>query len=71
MTNTLEPTKFNIRGDCERPHSEECEIPPYCEARVLAWYGCAALESASVADVYYDYSCGGLDRKTALNLLVT
>jgi len=46
-------------------------MPPYCEARVLAWYGCAAMENASVADVYYEYSSGGLDRMTALNLLVT
>ena len=40
-----------------------------CKARVLkVWYGCAAPENASVADVYYEYSSGGLDRKTALKL---
>jgi len=31
-------------------------MPPYCEARVFAWYGCAALENASVADVPYEYT---------------
>ena len=51
-----------------------------CEARVLkAWYGCAAPENASVADVYLvsrgqsharltEYSSGGLDRTTVLKL---
>jgi len=43
-----------------------------CEARILkAWYGCAATENASVADVYllaYEYSSSGLDRTTALKL---
>jgi len=40
-----------------------------CEARVLkAWYGCAARENTSVADIYYEYSFGGLDRTTALKL---
>ena len=38
-------------------------MPPYCEARVLVWYGCAALENTSVADVYYEYSSGGLDNE--------
>jgi len=44
-------------------------MPPYCEARVLVWYGCAALENASVADLYYEYSSGGLDRTTALKFM--
>jgi len=44
-------------------------MPPYCEARVLACYGCAAPENTSVADVYYEYSSGGLDRMTALKLV--
>jgi len=70
MMNTLEPAKFSSQGDRERSHGEEHEVPP-CEARVLAWYGCAAPENASVADVYYEYSSGGLDRTTALKLLVT
>ena len=40
-----------------------------CEARELkAWYGCAAPENASVTDVYYEYSSGGLDRVTTLKL---
>ena len=39
--------------------------------QVLVWYGCAAPVNASVADVYYEYSSGGLDRTTALKLLVT
>ena len=68
MINTLEPAKFSSQGDRERPRGEEHEMPP-CEARVLAWYGCAAPENASVADVYYEYSSGGLDRTTALKLL--
>ena len=68
MINTLEPAKFSSQGDRERPRGEEREMPP-CEARVLAWYGCAAPENASVADVYYEYSSGGLDRTTALKLL--
>ena len=45
-------------------------MPP-CEAKVLAWYGCAAPENASVADVYYEYLSSGLDRTTTLKLLVT
>ena len=36
------------------------------------WRGMAVLhENSSVADVYYEYSSGGLDRMTALKLLVT
>ena len=70
MINTLEPAKFSSQEDRERPRNEEREMPP-CEARVLAWYGCAAPENASVADVYYEYSSSGLDRTTALKLLVT
>ena len=46
-------------------------MPPYSEARVVAWYGCATPENASVADICYEYSSGGLDRTTALKLLVT
>jgi len=65
--NTLEPAKFSSPRD---PRREEREMP-LCEARVLTWYGCAAPENASVADVYYEYSSGGLDRTTALKLLVT
>ena len=34
-------------------------------------YWHAAPENASAADVYYEYSSGGLDRMTALKLLVT
>jgi len=67
MINTLEPAKFSSQGDHERPRGEEREMLP-CEARVLAWYGCAALENASVADIYYEYSSGGLDRATTLKL---
>ena len=52
MINTLEPAKFSSQGDCEPPRGEEREMSP-CEARVLAWYGRAAPENASVADVYY------------------
>ena len=70
MINTLEPAKFSSQGDREHPRGEEHEMPP-CEARVLVWYACAAPENASVADVYYKYSSGGLDRTTALKLLVT
>jgi len=70
MINTPEPAKFSSQEDRERPRGEEREMPP-CEARVLAWYGCAAPENASVADVYYEYSSGGLDRTTDLKLLVT
>ena len=69
MINTLEPAKFSSQGDRECPRGKECEPP--CEARVMAWYGCAAPENASVADVYYEYSSGGLDRTTVLKLLVT
>ena len=71
MINTLEPAKLSSQGDRKRPRGEEREMPPYCEARVLAWYGCAAPENASVADIYYEYSSGGLDRTTALKLLVS
>jgi len=67
MINTPEPAKFSTQGDRERPRGEEAP----CEVRVLAWYGCAAPVNASVADVYYEYSSGGLDRTTALKLLVT
>ena len=70
MINTPEPAKFSSQGDRELPRGEECEMLPY-EARVLAWYGCAAPENAPVADVYYEYSSGGLDRTTALKLLIT
>ena len=68
--NTLEAAKFLYR---ELPRGEEREMPPYtvlamvlivvsvrCKARVLkARYGCAAPENA---DVYREYSSGGLDR---------
>jgi len=59
IINTLEPAKFSSQGDRERSRGEEREMPP-CEARVLA-------ENASVADIYYEYSSGGLDRTTALS----
>ena len=37
-----------------------------CKARILkAWYGRAAPENASVADVYREYSSRGLDRTKA------
>ena len=41
----------------DSPRGKEREMPP-CEARVyiLAWYGCAAPENASVADIYYEYT---------------
>jgi len=68
MINTLEPAKFSSQEDRKRTRGEGHEMLS-CEARVLAWYGCAASENASVADVYYEYSSGGLDRTTALKLL--
>jgi len=48
-----------------------------CEARVLAWYGCAAPENTSVAmstaseNASVDMSTAPADRMTALKLLVT
>jgi len=54
-------------------------MPPYCRLSLLAMvlavvcvhceargmHGCAALENASVVDVYYEYSSSRLDRMTA------
>ena len=40
------------------------------KARILkASYGCAAPENASVADVCYEYSSGGLDRMTGSEVI--
>jgi len=69
MINTWNQLNLVVKG-IVNVHAAEREMPP-CEARVLAWYGCAEPENASVADVYYEYSSGGLDRTTALKLLVT
>ena len=71
MKNTLDPgtsqlpAKFSSQGDRERPCGEEREMQP-CEARILAWYGCAAPENTSVV-----MSTASADKMTALKLLVT
>ena len=54
---------FNITAMAMQFSNHVCVC---CEARVLkACDGCAALENTSVADIYDEYSSGGLDRMTA------